>query len=572
MPLKLGAYVRVSTEEQASVVEGSLDNQKYRLKAFVDLKTTQVKNWGDIIEFYIDDGFSAKDTRRPAYQRMMNDIKKKKIDLILVTDLSRLSRNIFDFCNLMDELEKNEAQFLSIKEQFDSTTPAGKMMIYNMINLAQFEREQVSERVALGTHARAMRGLLNGVRPILGYDKHPDKPGTYIVNEDEAKDVIKIFRYFLNSGSCAKAIKELEINGIKPKLAGKYGKLKINDKWTSQTLTNLLSSACYIGFHEVNKLNKTKDQSRLKPHQQYKLVKATWSAIVPDDDFNMAQELLKEAKKLERVRLEGAEDRFYILSGILRCGECGSPMVGQAAHGHTQVHRYYGHTKANKNTNCSYHRVTALEVESFVIMYIFNSINDSGYFDTIEKNIKSMQNVKSLDQAREKRMIKEQIKSIQIKIDNLLLMQGQTKNKDSIKFAMEHFETLSCQKNELENKLTNINKDSSENDYCRESLKKVESNLKEFERGFYKAKGPMKKMLIRKLLKQIVLTKDQLHIFILLADGNELPNHQIKLIQFKHEKEQKKSPIALFRKAAGDDSKPLFLCSDNNKSGDLTPT
>lgn len=117
MQLKIGAYIRVSTEEQASAIEGSLENQKYRLKAYVDLKNSQVRNWGEIVEFYVDDGYSAKDTRRPAYQRMMRDIKRGKIELILVSDLSRLSRNIFDFCNLMDELEKNEAQFLSIKEQ-----------------------------------------------------------------------------------------------------------------------------------------------------------------------------------------------------------------------------------------------------------------------------------------------------------------------------------------------------------------------------------------------------------------------------------------------------------------------
>jgi DNA invertase Pin-like site-specific DNA recombinase len=82
-----------------------------------------------------DDGYSAKDTRRPAYLRMINDIKRKKVNLLLVCDLSRLSRNIFDFCHLMDDLEKVGAQFLSLKEQFDTSTPAGKMMIYNMINL-----------------------------------------------------------------------------------------------------------------------------------------------------------------------------------------------------------------------------------------------------------------------------------------------------------------------------------------------------------------------------------------------------------------------------------------------------
>lgn len=567
MPLKLGAYVRVSTEEQASVVEGSLDNQKYRLKAFVDLKTTQVKNWGSIIEFYVDDGFSAKDTRRPAYQRMMNDVKKKKIDLILVTDLSRLSRNIFDFCNLMDELEKNEAQFLSIKEQFDSTTPAGKMMIYNMINLAQFEREQVSERVALGTHARAMRGLLNGVRPILGFDKHPEKPGTYIINEDEAKDVRKIFRLFLNSGSCAKTRKELESSGIKPKLSGKYSKLKINDKWTSQTLTNLLSSACYIGFHEVNKLNKNKDQTRLKPHQQYKLVKATWPSIVSEDDFNMAQELLKEAKKLERVRLVGAEDRFYILSGILRCGECGSSMVGQASHGRNEVHRYYGHTTASRKNNCQFLRIQAQVVESKVLEYIYSSIKDSGYLNKIESNIRSIKNVKSLSTAREKRSINEQLRNIQIKTDNLLLLQGHSsKSNDAIKFAMNAFEKLSIEKNELEQRLLKLNQENSNEEEIKDSINLIQDHMLKFERGFNKAKGSMKKRLIQNLLKQVVMTPDGLHIFMTLADGIKIPNHQIKLVKFENSQDNKRPPLALIQRASGDSDLGISG-SDINKNG-----
>jgi site-specific DNA recombinase len=69
--LRIAAYVRVSTEEQANAVEGSIDNQKYRLKSFLDLKNSQHKNWGEIINFYIDDGYSAKDTKRPAYQKLI---------------------------------------------------------------------------------------------------------------------------------------------------------------------------------------------------------------------------------------------------------------------------------------------------------------------------------------------------------------------------------------------------------------------------------------------------------------------------------------------------------------------
>src|SRR6185312_16688754 len=129
MQRKIGAYLRVSTEEQANAIEGSLDNQRYRLNAYVDLKNSQEKNWGGIVDFYIDDGYSAKDTNRPAYQRMMADLKKKKIDLILISDLSRLSRNLFDFCGLLDYPDKYRANFLNIKEQFDTSTSVGRMMV-----------------------------------------------------------------------------------------------------------------------------------------------------------------------------------------------------------------------------------------------------------------------------------------------------------------------------------------------------------------------------------------------------------------------------------------------------------
>lgn len=228
MPHKVGAYLRVSTEEQANAVEGSLDNQKYRLKSYVDAKNMQEKSWGKIVDFYIDDGYSAKDTNRPAYQRMILDLKNKKIDLILVPDLSRLSRNLLDFCGLLDFLEKYKAGFLSIKEQFDTSSSIGRMMVYQIITLAQFEREQTSERVALGVHSRGMRGLLNGGRPILGYGKDPNKPGTYVINEEEAREVRKIFQTYLEAGSRAKTILKLTEIGIKPKVHKHFKKQRQN--------------------------------------------------------------------------------------------------------------------------------------------------------------------------------------------------------------------------------------------------------------------------------------------------------------------------------------------------------
>ena len=196
MQHKIGLYIRVSTDEAALRHEGSLDNQRHRLVAFVDMKNMHEAGWGKVVEAYIDDGYSAKDTNRPAFQRMMRDVRKGKINMIFVTDLSRLSRSIKDFCFLLDDLKKASARFLSIKEQFDTTTAAGEMMIFNLINLAQFERKQTSERVTANFHARALRGLSNGGYPALGYDSHPEKKGHLVVNESEAYQVHRIFQIF----------------------------------------------------------------------------------------------------------------------------------------------------------------------------------------------------------------------------------------------------------------------------------------------------------------------------------------------------------------------------------------
>jgi site-specific DNA recombinase len=565
---KIGAYVRVSTEEQAAAIDGSPENQRYRLKAFVDLKNTQEKNWGEIVEFYVDDGYSAKDTRRPAYQRMMRDIKRKRIDLIFITDLSRLSRNIFDFCTLMDDLEKVGAEFLSIKEQFDTSTAAGKMMIYNMINLAQFEREQTSERVSLGVHARAMRGLLNGARPILGYDKEPEKPGTYVLNEQEAKDVRKIFRHFLNTGSRAKTIQKLVEEGIEPKLGGNYGSLKINRKWNVVTLGNLLSSAAYIGCHEVNKGNRDKVQSKLKPFQQYKRVKASWPAIVPETDFNNAQKILEEAQKLERVRLSGAAERYYTLSGVLRCQECGSPMVGQASHGALSVHRYYGHTVAGRNNGCKIMRIPANEVETKVFDYIFNSIQDAGYLDHIEENIKGMRNVRSLSVAREKRSLQEQLKNIEARIDGVLMLQGQATNPETTGQLLSKYEALKKDEGALAAKLGRLSDMPDRQELVAESRRLIEERLNEFANGFKKANGAMKKRLLKRVLKQVLLSSEGLTIYMLLADQMDIPNHQIQLVEEKDSAKSEPSSTVLMKKASGDDSKLSVLSSDIGKNGD----
>jgi site-specific DNA recombinase len=389
MPHKIGIYARVSTEEQAQVADGSIDSQQHRIRAFIDIKLHQDKDWGTVIETYIDDGYSAGSTNRPAYQRMIRDMKAGKINLILVADLSRLSRNISDFSQLYNEFGKYKASFLSIKEQFDTSTPVGEMMVFNMINLAQFERKQTAERISMNFHSRAMRGLANGGQPLLGYDTDPLNKGKRIVNEVEADLVKRIFEMYNEGQSLSSIADQLTKENIRRKEGHSMNLRHIKEgRWTIDSIQNLLKNHAYIGIRVVNAKNKDEDPSRLKAYQQYHLVPASWSAIIDEKLFSKVQKRLEEAHASERKRHHNGDRRPFLISGIIKCGHCGRALSGQSAHGNTTIHRYYGHKQLiGEKVTCPIKRFPANEIEEAVIQHLDRVLEEQGYLDKINDNI-----------------------------------------------------------------------------------------------------------------------------------------------------------------------------------------
>ncbi|MBK9321812.1 MAG: recombinase family protein [Bdellovibrionaceae bacterium] len=162
---KIGIYVRVSTEEQAENPEGSIRSQECRLREYVKHKNS-FESFGEIVEFYCDAGISAKDTNRPAFQRMMDDARSNKINMILITELSRLTRSIRDFANLVAMLDDLDCQIYSLKDQFDSSTAVGSFSMFLMANLAQFERKQIGcSKVTEETYQWLYLTVWLGLRP-----------------------------------------------------------------------------------------------------------------------------------------------------------------------------------------------------------------------------------------------------------------------------------------------------------------------------------------------------------------------------------------------------------------------
>jgi site-specific DNA recombinase len=116
---RVGIYLRVSTEEQARIQDGSLVSQRQRLIEYVEGQNRRENNWGQVVEVYCDEGKSAKDMNRPEFQRLLADIKTGRITLILATELSRLSRSISDFCELWKLFKKHKSGVITLRENFD---------------------------------------------------------------------------------------------------------------------------------------------------------------------------------------------------------------------------------------------------------------------------------------------------------------------------------------------------------------------------------------------------------------------------------------------------------------------
>jgi site-specific DNA recombinase len=361
---KIAFYIRVSTEEQAENPEGSPRNQDHRLREKVEELNRQ-SHFGEVAAIYSDEGISAKNTKRPQLQKMLLAIERKEITFVMVTEISRLSRNVKDFTELCEFMGRHHCGFLSLKDPYDTTNAAGLLVMNIMATLAQFERQQTGERVTASIVARSKRGLYNGGPVPLGYKLIPEKPGYLAVDEEQIQIVRKAFAAFLKDRTLTSAAKRLNAEGLryKQKMEGGGNKPRLGH-FTVDNLYCILKNKAYIGV----KTYKTNGETLESP--------AVWEATIDRDSFELAGELLK---KNYRRQKRGIKNRFpYLLSGILYCGECGERLSGKTATGKSGKVQYYEHAWSTKRQsclvdkcfNCKHRRILAKRLEPAVWMEI----------------------------------------------------------------------------------------------------------------------------------------------------------------------------------------------------------
>jgi len=341
-------YCRQSVEERGGNGFGSLEAQREKGEAYVTLFSD--KHWEMVPTDYSDSGFSGSTLDRPALTCLRGDVAAGKIDCVVVYRSDRLSRSIRDFLELMEEFERQGVTFVSVSEQFDTSTPAGRMQRNMLLTYAQYERELIAERTRDKVCAARTKGKFTGGGLILGYDRHPEG-GRLVVNQTEARRVRKIFRLFEEHPSLVDTIQELNHRGwTLKKWTTKAGSEYGGGPFDVHSLRRMLSNHAYIG--KVNFRGTVYDGEH--------------DAIVDQETWDRVRELLQNGRKGPR---RPSSRTTSLLAGILRCSACDAAMTPTYSQKGRVRYRYYVCTKAHLRgwDSCPTRSVSAKKIEAFVI-------------------------------------------------------------------------------------------------------------------------------------------------------------------------------------------------------------
>jgi DNA invertase Pin-like site-specific DNA recombinase len=264
---KVAIYTRVSTEDQAK--EGfSLDAQLEKLRSYC-----KARDW-EIGGEYIDDGYSGRNIKRPAYSKMMSELDTW--DLLLVIKMDRIHRNSKNFMLMMEYLKKEGKEFVSMSESLDTSTAMGRFVMDIIQRIAQLESEQIGERVYIGMEQKArIGGGMLGFNIPFGYNF---SDGNLKINRDESMIVNNIFNWYIDSKSMGEIVKMLNNAKVPTKKGG---------IWAKKTISKILKNPLYCGYL----------------HWEQYIYRNSHDPIIIESDFNKVQEIIAEkggkpAKKL----------------------------------------------------------------------------------------------------------------------------------------------------------------------------------------------------------------------------------------------------------------------------------
>ena len=313
-------YTRKSSDEGLDQQFNSLDAQREACEAYVLSQAGE--GWSAMPTRYDDGGFSGGSMERPGLKRLLADISRGLVDVVVVYKIDRLTRSLADFARIVEQLDSRQASFVSVTQAFNTTTSMGRLTLNVLLSFAQFEREVTGERIRDKIAASKAKGLWMGGLPPFGYDVPTNGTRVLEVNEAEAATVRHIFERYLGLRSVHKLVEELRQEGLCSKArVNKKGESTGAQPFGRGALFHLLKNRIYVG--EIVH----KEQSFPGQHD----------AIVERATFDKVQAVITRDQRERRVRQARSSPftgRLFDLHGNRL-----TPTHSKNRHGRT--YRYY---------------------------------------------------------------------------------------------------------------------------------------------------------------------------------------------------------------------------------------
>ena len=346
-PVRCAIYTRVSTDSGLDQEFNSLNAQHDAASAYIGSQAHA--NWTLVRNRYDDGGFSGGSTDRPALQSLLADVKARKVNVIVVYKVDRLTRSLADFAKLVELFDAHGVSFVSVTQQFNTTTSMGRLTLNVLLSFAQFEREVTSERIRDKIAASKRKGLWVGGMVPLGYEL---KDGKLTIVEKEAELVRTIFKRYLELGSVNRLVADLKGRNVRSKIRLlSNGKTRGGVAFTQGPLFYMLRNHFYVG--EV----RFKDEICPGPQP----------ALIDRGVFDAVQSRLTQQWSHRTVTRSKSP---HLLTGLL-FDDAGHPMVATHATKNRVRYRYYisqPHLRGGaKMPSASVCRVPAADIEKAII-------------------------------------------------------------------------------------------------------------------------------------------------------------------------------------------------------------
>ena len=463
-------------------------------------------------EVFIDEGYSGSNTDRPSFLRMMNKVLNGEIDIVSVYKVDRISRNMVDFINLFDTLQKHNVTLISVTEGADPRTPAGKFVLNILASMAEMERANTIQRVKDNMMTIAKSGRWTGGNPPLGYKsieiEKDNRKGTYlIIDEQEQKLVLEIYKKYLECESfnettkyISSGFREISISSIINTLTSPVyvsSSLKVNE-YLSRKGYWVLGTPNSKGYLTYGK-RPTKNNKKSWNDKSMIIVPSVHEPYVDETTWLKVQQIADKNKKEPRPR----ESQYSYLNNLVKCGLCGANMFIDLSYvktDGTKVYSFRCSTRKKDASKCGNGMVAVDRLESDIEDYLL----EIGTTDELIK--KAINSHKEANPKNDKESINKKIdkniKAINSLIDKLMLLSNEAAKPITVKI-----EELTKENNELQLKLLELEKKEAITKNIEKSVSNLKNNIQLFN-SLKEADVKIKRKAIRKIFSKILFTKD----------------------------------------------------------------